>query len=171
MQHDRPLPPPSHPSLPQRARNLGAVGEDIGHWREDFCEDGTKIRADRLNFSMIHVSYVQVCGVAPADSLVERPLMGELFSGFPVFRHAGILREPPKQFVLHRAFCFGTPAARTPHESKSLTGLRGSKRYTVRRESRGQFLNNPCGWLNLQAEGLEQSNMRVRTIRGGAYLS
>lgn len=66
-------------------------------------------------------------------------------------------------------FCVSSP--RTPHESKGLTGLRGSKRYTVRRESRGQFLNNPCGWLNLQAEGLGKPNMRVRMIRGGAYLS
>ena len=118
---------------------------------------------------MIDVSYVQVCGVAPADR-IEGPVTGVLQAvGFRVAIPAKETRVPtPCRIPLIGPFAF---QGRTPHDSKSLTGLRGSKRYTVRRESRGQFLNNPCGWLNLQAEGLGKPNMRVRINRGGAYLS
>jgi len=118
---------------------------------------------------MIDVSYVQVCGVAPADR-PEGPVTGVLQAvGFRVAGPAKETRVPtPCRIPLIGPFAF---QGRTPHESKGLTGLRGSKRYTVRRKSRGQFLNNPCGWLNPQAEGLGKPNMRDRTIRGGAYLS
>jgi hypothetical protein len=57
------------------------------------------------------MKFTQVRAVAGVDRLVKRPLMGDLFSGFPVASPAGILREPPNQIVLHRAFCFGTPDA------------------------------------------------------------
>ncbi len=56
-------------------------------------------------------NFRQVCTVAGADTSAERPLMGDLISGFLVFEDASKLREPPNQIVLHRAFCFGTPDA------------------------------------------------------------
>lgn len=56
--------------------------------------------------------------------------------------------------------------SRTPSDSKSLTGLRGMKRYPVRRKTRGQFPNNPDGWLHTHAGGLGQPNMSIRHRRG-----
>jgi hypothetical protein len=57
------------------------------------------------------VKFDQVCTVAGADTDSKRPLMGELISGFLVLSDASKLREPPNQFVLHRAFCIGSSYA------------------------------------------------------------
>jgi len=74
---------------------------------------------------MIDVSYVQVCGVAPA-STIEGPVTGVLQAvGFHVDMAAKETRVPtPCRIPLIGPFAF---QGRTPHDSKGLRGPRGRK--------------------------------------------
>lgn len=66
-----------------------------------------------------------------------------------------------------RLFCF-FHGIRTPHDSKHYKsdGV-GGKGYTVCREARGQFPNNPCDWSYHEVEGHNPVGWHRDPCKGG----